>query len=235
MDDMWLKLFRRALDLIGSCSELKTPEPKWTFGGGTVLFMEFGHRYSKDIDIFLTDAQYISYFSPRLNPVSESWMENNGGKYIESSHFLKIEIKDKESEGEIDFIVGPHLMSDYARPQEIEGRIVMVETPEEILAKKVFYRAENFTARDVFDFAFLIENGIADFLYQDAMFRNKLDPIAARIENFKDNMAISFERIETVGYNPGFEKAAGIVLDFCRSGLKLSRTSEAKLKSHRPA
>lgn len=228
MDDVWLKLIRRAFLLMDSCATSGGVEPNWTFGGGTVLFREFKHRHSKDIDIFITDAQYISFFSPRLNPVSESWIESGNGKYIEASHFLKIEVKDNEVEGEIDFIVGPHLMSEYARPDRICDRIVMVETPEEILAKKVFYRAENFTARDVFDFAFLIERGLADFLHQDKMYSSKLDQISNRIENFRANMELAFDRIETIEYNPGFNRAAGIVLDFCRD--KPSHKPSSRLK-----
>jgi hypothetical protein len=59
MDELWLKLFKKAIDLIDSCATSGTLEPKWTFGGGTVLFSEFQHRHSKDIDIFLADAQYL--------------------------------------------------------------------------------------------------------------------------------------------------------------------------------
>jgi hypothetical protein len=35
----------------------------------------------------------------------------------------------------------------------IQGRRVLVETSAEILAKKLWYRAASFTARDLFDFA----------------------------------------------------------------------------------
>lgn len=36
------------------------------FGGGTALSIYyFQHRLSFDIDLFLTDQQYLSYFSPK--------------------------------------------------------------------------------------------------------------------------------------------------------------------------
>lgn len=208
MDELWLKLFKRAVDLIDSCAASGTREPKWTFGGGTVLFNQFRHRHSKDIDIFLTDAQYLSFFSPRLNPVSEAWLETGSGKYIEAAHYLKIEINDKECVGEIDFIVSPHLLEPYAQKATILGRKVMVETPEEILAKKIFYRADAFTARDVFDFSFLIEKGHTNFILEDSkVFGAKLDVIKGRIADFYPKMEDSFSKIDAVNYKPSFADA----------------------------
>jgi len=152
-----------------------------------------------------------------LNPVSEQWIETGNGKYIEASHFLKIEINQNGYSGEIDFIVGPHLIDIYAKPQEICGRVIMVETPEEILAKKVFYRAESFTARDVFDLSFLIENGMAGFVLDEPMYASKLKHIVGRIENFKANMESSFNLIDARDYRPTFDMASRTVLDFCSS------------------
>lgn len=226
MDELWLKLFDKAVTLIDSCAISGTPLPKWTFGGGTVLYRQFNHRYSRDIDIFLTDAQYLSYFSPRLNPVSEEWMERGTGKYIEASHYLKIEINEPGCTGEIDFIIGPHLLDCYARPEEINGRRVMIETPEEILAKKIFYRADGFTARDVFDFSFLIERGHADFMLDDIKtYGKKLIQIQQRIADFRPRMEDSFSKIDARAYNPSFEQAVQNLEDFLQ--IMKSRTGAA--------
>lgn len=58
--------------------------------------------------------------------------------------------------------MAPRSTTPHAEPASVGSRAAMVETPAEILAKKVFYRAADFTARDVFDPAFLIERGEAD-------------------------------------------------------------------------
>ena len=50
------------------------PEPPWTFGGGTVLMLNYAHRLSRDIDIFLGDPQYLGFLSPRLNGTIETWV-----------------------------------------------------------------------------------------------------------------------------------------------------------------
>jgi hypothetical protein len=65
-------------------------------------------------------------------------------------------------DGDIDFVVAAPLMRPFAEREAIAGRPVWVETPAEILAKKVPYRAADFTARDIFALAFLIGEGSAE-------------------------------------------------------------------------
>ena len=40
---------------------------QWSIGGGTVLANYFNHRISKDIDVFINDAQCLTELSPRVN------------------------------------------------------------------------------------------------------------------------------------------------------------------------
>jgi hypothetical protein len=53
---VWRELFGPAMRLMAHL-ETQVADPKWTFGGGTVLMLRIGHRQSKDIDLF-------AYFSP---------------------------------------------------------------------------------------------------------------------------------------------------------------------------
>jgi len=122
----------------------------WSFGGATAMRLFYDHRESKDIDIFVTDPYAISGLSPRLNDVTERLT----GDYNEQSNFLKL----KFPEGEVDFVVAARLVEDvpFVR-RSLRGRDVNVEAPIEIVAKKCFYRADAFTARDIFDLAVLLE------------------------------------------------------------------------------
>ena len=54
----WTELFSHALKLMAHL-ERETHQPLWAFGGGTVLMLRIGHRQSKDIDLFVTDPQYL--------------------------------------------------------------------------------------------------------------------------------------------------------------------------------
>lgn len=122
---------------------------EWSFGGGTAMRLFFDHRESNDIDIFVTDAYLVSGLSPRLNDTTERLTAN----YTEQSNFLKLRFP----EGEVDFILGGRISDEPYVSREVRGRVVKVETPLEIVAKKCFYRPDTFNARDVFDLAVLIE------------------------------------------------------------------------------
>ena len=83
----WETLFQRALVLIDSVAKAGITLTDWSFGGGTVLMRRHRHRFSKDIDIFLPDPQYLGYLSPRLNETAESMT----GDYVEQANFLKLQ------------------------------------------------------------------------------------------------------------------------------------------------
>jgi hypothetical protein len=55
--------------------------------------------------------------------------------------------------GEIDFIVASEMTSRPTVPTKILGWTVNLETVEEIVSKKIFYRGSTITPRDIFDVA----------------------------------------------------------------------------------
>ena len=69
---IWETLFQRALAIIDSTRASGAELNNWTFGGGTVLMRRHRHRFSKDIDIFVPDPQYLGHLTPRLNAEAES-------------------------------------------------------------------------------------------------------------------------------------------------------------------
>jgi len=83
---IWEILFQRALELIDSVSYGNISLQDWSFGGGTVLMRRHHHRFSKDIDIFVPDPQYLGYLTPRLNDKAEALT----GNYIEQANSLKL-------------------------------------------------------------------------------------------------------------------------------------------------
>jgi predicted nucleotidyltransferase component of viral defense system len=182
----WENLFKKTLD----CIDTLPFETKWSFGGGTVLMMQYQHRYSKDIDIFIKDPQIIAYLTPRLNDMVD---EITTGKYNEQSNFLKLYLK----EGEIDFIVSPSLTENPYEITSILGRNILCETSSEIVAKKVFYRASEFTARDIFDTAFVLQTGI-DLVEINKMLLIKRDILLNRIDSNRENIASAISKIHVL-------------------------------------
>ncbi len=129
---------------IGCLEEAEISESEWTFGGGSALMFWYWHRESRDVDIFLTNPQYIVMLSPRLN----DYAERIATDYWEASNFVKIVLEDRE----IDFIVAPHLTGITPVKKKLSpGMEVFVEQPEEIVVKKFFYRTEKLKLRDFFD------------------------------------------------------------------------------------
>lgn len=81
----------------------------------------YGHRVSKDIDIFVPDPQYLGYVTPRLSDTAASLTED----YTEMpGSFVKLQFE----EGKIDFVAAPNLTHAAWEHWEIQGRMVRVET-----------------------------------------------------------------------------------------------------------
>ncbi|MGD0107518.1 MAG: hypothetical protein ABSC06_26290 [Rhodopila sp.] len=82
---VWLKLFEKAMEIIDD-TERSCGKIRWTIGGGTMLDDMFGHRDSRDIDIFVPDPQFLLFLTPRVNAKAEAIAD----KYIEASNAIKI-------------------------------------------------------------------------------------------------------------------------------------------------
>lgn len=112
------------------------------------MMLQIQHRESHDVDIFLNDAQLLSYLDPTKHDfefeVMPSSYEGDG------THSLKIAF---EKIGEIDFIVAPTLTEQPTISHQVEATTILLETIPEIVAKKVFFRGQSITPRDIFDIA----------------------------------------------------------------------------------
>lgn len=117
-------------------------------GGGTRIMLAIEHRISRDVDLFVHDAQWIGFLTPRLNDRFEDRL--NG--YEEDATWVKL----KHRDGEIDFIVGGSLLN---REAESDPTVPFaLESVEEVIAKKLFYRGWALTARDLFDWKTVSEH-----------------------------------------------------------------------------
>ncbi|MCL5065859.1 MAG: nucleotidyl transferase AbiEii/AbiGii toxin family protein [Firmicutes bacterium] len=143
--DAWEPLFDHALACIDSIARTGSPMPDWTFGGGTALMLRYHHRQSYDIDIFVDNPQWLPFFSPRLNDTLDPFVTD----YDETASYVKLSTQ----WGEIDFIVALGLTQTPSETVSIHGRSVALETPAEIIAKKLRYRGASLRSRDVFDVA----------------------------------------------------------------------------------
>jgi hypothetical protein len=200
---IWQTLFKRALRIIDSADAEGFRSGNWTFGGGTVLMRRFHHRLSKDIDIFVPDPQHLGYLSPRLNDSVGELTSN----YDEQATFLKLSF----DEGEIDFIVSAPLTSKSTVVETLFERQVRVETTAEILAKKIKYRGPELKARDIFDFALVIEKEPAALAKVKPFMREQRDAILARMATADALLRTTFAELEVLDYLPSYDHCARVV------------------------
>jgi hypothetical protein len=144
----WARLFRVARALIRQVNIGELIIDHWSLGGGTGLMLQIDHRESHDVDIFLQDAQLLSFLDPEKHDftfeIRPSYQDGDGAT------FLKLGFKDI---GEIDFIVAQPKTKEPAILREIEGETALLETIPEIVAKKIVYRGSTIQPRDLFDIA----------------------------------------------------------------------------------
>lgn len=187
---IWETLFQRALKIIDSVAQSGHALEGWSFGGGTVLMRRHRHRFSKDVDIFVPDPQYLGHLTPRLNNEVEILTTH----YIEQQGSVKLIFR----EGEIDFVAAGTLTP---KPVEIEvlfGREVNVETSAEIIAKKVWHRGADFTARDIFDLAMVAEKDPNALAGIKPILQDRKNVILTRIGKYGAELRETFAALESL-------------------------------------
>ncbi len=149
------------------------------------MMLQIDHRESHDIDIFLADAQVLSYLDPKLRDFEfETWPSDYTG---DGSGFLKLAF---DGIGEIDFVVG-YAMTDMPTVKRmIEGEEIDLETVAEIITKKIHYRGTSIKPRDVFDIA--------------AGARHDREAIVRALRAYKDDVARTACRIRP--FEPGLRQ-----------------------------
>ena len=200
---IWETLFQRALALIDSVAQAGVSFEPWTFGGGTVLMRRYRHRFSKDIDIFVPDPQFLGYVTPRLSETAESMTSD----YVEQSNFVKLLFP----EGEIDFIASAALTSRPFTTETLFGHDVHVETATEIIAKKLWHRGKDFRARDFFDLALVADREPEALKEIQPVLRDRRKPVLARMGDADEQLRSEFSELQVLDFRPTYDECIAIV------------------------
>ena len=198
-EGVWSTLLAHAFTLLAEIAGSGSSDPFWTFGGGTVLMLRYGHRLSKDIDIFVPDPQYLGFVSPRLSDAAERVTTD----YVEGPGYVKL----LRPEGEIDFVASSNLT---ARPFDewtLLGRTVKVETAAEIVAKKLWHRGSCATARDLFDLSLVIEREPKALAKAAPFLVRHRDAFLMQIRQRRAVLSAQFEAIDALEYRPRYDEA----------------------------
>jgi hypothetical protein len=193
----WAALFESALTLTDHLATV-IDQPMWTFGGGTVLMLRLDHRYSRDIDLFVPDPQYLGHVTPRLSDTAETLTT----EYVEAAEFVKLLLPT----GEIDIVVGAPLTD---QPWEVvmhKGRRILVETNAEILAKKMYHRGNQAKARDLFDLCAVADLDPASIDRAAPFFKRYGDAFVTHLKANAGYIEEDFAQIQRIGYRRPFEE-----------------------------
>ncbi|MCG5074020.1 nucleotidyl transferase AbiEii/AbiGii toxin family protein [Paraburkholderia sp. RG36] len=199
-------LFRHALTLVEEIRTHGTSTPFWTFGGGTVLMLRYGHRLSKDVDIFVPNPQYLGYVNPRINETASEITTD----YDEHAGFVKLILP----EGEIDFVVSQNLTAPGYDEWVLMDQPVKVETAAEIVAKKMWYRGDRPTARDLFDLSLVIERESDNLMVAGAYLVRHRETFLRLLVEHRTFLLARFNDIETLGFTPSFDYCVGLAKEF---------------------
>lgn len=144
----WPDLFDHAMAIIDQANALGIGMEDWTFGGGTALMLQIDHRDSHDIDLFVSDAQYLPFLNPETQGFELALLPSS--YETDGARALKIAF---DGVGEIDFICCPPVTAQPTKRVLLRGRDVNLKTPAEIIGKKIMFRGARLQPRDMFDIA----------------------------------------------------------------------------------
>jgi len=141
-----------------------------SLGGGTALASYYwNHRYSTDIDIFIYDTnKYQLLKESNWSPKVKTAMKRIGyeGNFRNHPIYSEIVISD---DSKIQFFEVIKKSEVPYQKVHLWGNELLIDTVEEIIAKKIHYRANKGNSRDLFDIA------IAFHKEPDILMRMKLD------------------------------------------------------------
>lgn len=209
----WARLFRIACSLIRQVNVEHPIIDRWSFGGGTAMMLQIGHRRSDDIDFFLQDPQLLSYLDPKLHDfkfeIAPSDYQGDGSRFLKLS-FGRI--------GEIDFIVSAPLTKEPSTRRKIEGEDVDVETVAEIIAKKVHFRGTHIKPRDIFDIAAAAKSNRQQIVDALQVYRNDVAATLAAMDRLNPEFVNA--AIGALAINEDYQTVAKAALDDAKALLK---------------
>ena len=110
-------------------------------------------------------------------------------------------------EGEIDFVAAPNLTEYPYEFWEINGQEIRVETAVEIVAKKLWYRGDRATARDLFDLSLVIERESKQLLTATTLLQKNAKIFIEQIHSRQKVLKLQFDEIDVLDYIPSYEEA----------------------------
>jgi len=174
------------------------------------MMLQIEHRESHDVDIFLSDPQWLPFLDPQKRDFQ---LDIRPTDYAgDGSSFQKLAFKDI---GEIDFIVGHAMTSSPTMQTIIEGETTLLETIPEIITKKIYHRGSSIKPRDIFDIA--------------AAGEQHADSVIDALQSYRNEVKMTLQTLDKL--NPDFVNAAIAQLSIKDKYHSVARTALEQTKA----
>jgi hypothetical protein len=144
-----LKIQIQMLLCLFEASEPVNRAEHWAIGGGAGLELLWKHRQARDLDVFLYNPMVFAFLSPRTNDFYER-IGIDAAEGIDS-------ISWRSGGVDISIVCTAPLTDSIAEKFSFEDQIINIESPHEILARKLHHRASSLTVNDLFDVAHYVQ------------------------------------------------------------------------------
>ena len=187
-------------------------------GGGTALAAYYwNHRYSTDIDIFIYDKEDKKHLLKDSNWTEniKVAMQNIGyiGGFINHPVYSEITI-DKDSKIQFFDVIKKSKVP--FQKVQLWDREILVETVEEIIAKKIYYRGDKGNARDLFDIAVAFHKE-PDILKKTILKKDKIKALFQTVKNIynsQDLKDLYLEEIKQMNPNNKYDIVAKNTIEY---------------------
>jgi hypothetical protein len=120
-------------------------EGSWAVGGGAALELQWGHRFARDVDVFFYDPMLFAFFSPRVN----DFYDRRAISAVEGVDNIVLVFEGTE----INIVCAVPLTNSPLQAIQVDQHPVPLESPHEIIARKMRHRRDALTKSDLFDTA----------------------------------------------------------------------------------
>lgn len=189
-----------------------------TLGGGTALASYYwNHRYSSDIDIFIYDEEDKKHLLKESNWSKEvkTAMKSIGYEGNFRSHPIYSEIViDEDCKIQV-FDVVKKSHNPYQKIK-LWGHELLIDTVEEIIAKKIYYRADKGNSRDLFDIAIAF-NKEPDILTKTLLTKDKVIIFFETVSKIFSNQSLKdlyLEEIQQMNPNSVYKFLANNTIEY---------------------
>lgn len=189
-----------------------------TLGGGTALASYYwNHRYSTDIDIFIYDKVDKKHLLKESNwsEKVKTLMTTIGYEGNFRSHPIYSEIViDEDCKIQI-FDVVKKSHNPYQKVN-LWGHELLIDTVEEIIAKKIYYRANKGNSRDLFDIAIAFHKE-PDILIKTLLTKDKVITLFETVSNIYSSKSLKdlyLKEIEQMNPNSEYEFLANNTIEY---------------------